>query len=182
MLSGHLQYARMTGRQVADAAAVRKVAGAIVLFSLGVFAVLQTSLPRAYTFTIGATLLAALGGIGWAAHLAQWMLGLPEGGEKAVEIGNAIREGADGFLSTQYAAIAKMAMGALLLIVALFMSRDPPSSMGMTRAGLAGATAISFCIGALLSGLAGYAGMWCSVRANGRVAAVSCLPGYVLRT
>jgi Na+/H+-translocating membrane pyrophosphatase len=163
--------ARLTGGQLADAAATQKAAIGIVVFVMAAFALLQTSLPAAYTFTIGATLLASLGGIGWAAHLAQWVLAMPEGGTKAVEIATAIREGADGFLSTQYVAIAKMAVGALLLIIALFLSRDPPSSMGIGRLGLAGATAISFCTGAFLSGVAGYAGMWCSVRANSRVAA-----------
>jgi K(+)-stimulated pyrophosphate-energized sodium pump len=74
---------------------------------------------------------------------------------------------------TQYTVIAKMAGVALVLIVSLYMSRDPPASMGMTAAQLANVTAVSFVTGAFLSALAGYAGMWCAVRANSRVGAAA---------
>ena len=74
---------------------------------------------------------------------------------------------------TQYTVIAKMAAVALVLIVSLYMSRDPPASMGMSAAQLANVTAVSFVTGAFLSALAGYAGMWCAVRANSRVGAAA---------
>ena len=74
---------------------------------------------------------------------------------------------------TQYTVIAKMAAVALVLILALYMSRDAPESMGMSSTQLTTATAVSFITGAFLSAVAGYAGMWCAVRANSRVGAAA---------
>lgn len=62
------------------------------------FVMLQGFLPATYANIIGVTLCVSLGGVAFAMWLIEWVLSLPEGSIKAIEIATAIREGADGFL------------------------------------------------------------------------------------
>lgn len=84
------------------------------------------------------------------------ILKLPAGNDKMKEIASAIQEGAKAFLNRQYRAIAVIA------VILFFMIGFIPT-LGWT-------TAIAFIIGALLSSLTGYIGMYVSVRANVRTA------------
>eukprot|EP01052_Picozoa_sp_SAG31_P004182 SAG31_NODE_171_length_21415_cov_7.512807_4_plen_125_part_00 len=70
----------------------------LIVGVLVTFILLSEFLSSAYRWTIGATLLAALGGIMFATYLADWMMSLPEGSPKMVEIATFIRQGADGAL------------------------------------------------------------------------------------
>lgn len=118
--------------------------------------------------------LVAVGGLAFASWLANWVLAKDEGDQKMQEISNAIREGAAGFLSTQYASIFQLAFLALVAIFAMYLMRTPPKSLAhVERASLATCVALSFATGAILSGLAGYIGMWVSVRSNIRVSSAA---------
>jgi K(+)-stimulated pyrophosphate-energized sodium pump len=81
-------------------------------------------------------------------------------------ISDAIREGAEAFLRRQYTTIGEIAVAlALVLFVGYHMSaRTSPYALK---------TVISFLVGAVCSGLAGFTGMYCSIRANIRTASAA---------
>jgi K(+)-stimulated pyrophosphate-energized sodium pump len=83
-----------------------------------------------------------------------WVLGKPAGSEKMQSIAAAIQEGAKAYMNRQYSTIA--VVGVVLFFV-----------VGLA---LDWATAIGFAIGAVFSGMAGYIGLFVSVRANVRTA------------
>jgi len=84
------------------------------------------------------------------------ILRLPDGNAKMKEIALAIQTGAKAFLNRQYRSVAVVAV--ILFLVIGFI---PP---------LGWLTALAFLVGAILSALAGYVGMFVSVRANVRTA------------
>ena len=100
--------------------------------------------------TLGSAILAVLYGI-WA---SRWILAQPAGNEKMQGIAAAVQEGAKAYMNRQYTTIGLV--GAVLFVV--------------VGAFLDWATAIGFAIGAVFSALAGYIGMFVSVRANVRTA------------
>ncbi len=90
---------------------------------------------------------------------------LPEGNEAMMKVANAIRAGAKAFLKRQYTTIALIAAGIALLIAAVYYFTG--------KHALALETSVAFLIGAIASGIAGYMGMYVSVRANSKVAAAA---------
>ena len=101
-----------------------------------------------------------------ALMLARAVIASDTGTAEMRAISDAIREGAEAFLRRQYMTIGAIA---LVLAVVLFVgySVSPRTSPYALR------TVISFLVGAVCSALAGYTGMYCSIRANIRTASAA---------
>jgi K(+)-stimulated pyrophosphate-energized sodium pump len=81
-------------------------------------------------------------------------------------ISNAIREGAEAFLKRQYQTIGAIAIVLAIVVYAGY-------SLSPRTHDYAAKTVISFLVGAVCSGLAGFTGMYCSIRANIRTASAA---------
>jgi K(+)-stimulated pyrophosphate-energized sodium pump len=99
---------------------------------------------------LGSALLAVIYGL----LTTTWVLGKPAGNETMQRIAAAVQEGAKAYMNRQYGTIALVGL-ALFVVVGLALDW---------------ATAAGFAIGAVFSALAGYIGMFVSVRANVRTA------------
>ena len=100
--------------------------------------------------SLGAAVLALVYGV----VSVNWILAQSSGSERMQSIAAAVQEGAKAYMNRQYATIG--IVGAVLFVV-LIVALD-------------WGTAVGFAIGAVFSALAGYIGMFVSVRANVRTA------------
>jgi K(+)-stimulated pyrophosphate-energized sodium pump len=108
----------------------------------------------------------------FALYLARYVLWHDMGTDKMQEISNAIKEGAEAFLSRQNRTIISLAavLAALIFVLYAFVRTASPADP-VAPLQMAFWTTLSFVLGALCSVIAGYVGMWVSIRANIRTAA-----------
>jgi K(+)-stimulated pyrophosphate-energized sodium pump len=112
-------------------------------------------------------MLISLGSLGMAALFTRQVLGADTGTKGMQEIAAAIKEGAEAFLRRQYRTIYLWALvvAVLLFVFYYLVHSDEPA--------LAWRTTLSFIVGAICSGIAGFSGMFVSIRANLRAAAAA---------
>jgi K(+)-stimulated pyrophosphate-energized sodium pump len=116
-------------------------------------------------FSNNAVLIAvicAIAAVVYGVLLIRWLLALPAGDEKMLEVSGAVQEGAKAYLGRQYRTI-----GMVGLVVFLIIGIALGAKQGW---GLGWETGLGFVIGATLSASAGYIGMMVSVRVNVRTA------------
>jgi K(+)-stimulated pyrophosphate-energized sodium pump len=107
----------------------------------------------------------SIAGLLVAYFLARSVIKLDTGNDKMREVAKAIQEGAEAFLKRQYKTITILSLIlAVLIFLVYFFSGNIE---------LGWKTSISFILGAAASGLAGFIGMYVSVRANIRTAAAA---------
>jgi K(+)-stimulated pyrophosphate-energized sodium pump len=111
----------------------------------------------------------------FALVLSRWVLAKDRGTAAMQRISDAIQEGAEAFLARQYKTITLLS---LVVAVMLYLGYgflrdshtgdpvDDPQVLAMFVTG-------SFLLGAICSGIAGYMGMWVSIRTNIRVASAA---------
>jgi K(+)-stimulated pyrophosphate-energized sodium pump len=124
---------------------------------------------------MGIVLVIAVLALLTAIWLASWVLKKDRGTEAMQAISNAIQEGAEAFLARQNRTIALLAVALAALIFVLYAfvrgahAQDPVKS----PAALAFWITLSFALGAACSMVAGYVGMWVSIRSNIRTASAA---------
>ena len=123
---------------------------------------------------LGLTLSCSVFALLFAVYLAKWVMKNDDGTPAMKEIASAIREGAEAFLSRQYKTIAALTIpvAAILYILYAFIrpgSEHDPVAPSLLATYVAG----SFILGAICSAIAGYIGMFVSIRANIRTASAS---------
>ena len=102
----------------------------------------------------------------FAAIMAYRVIGADRGNARMIEIGDAIRTGASAFLRREYIALLPLVIVVTIVLAALDYTLFD-HGLGVP------ATAISYVVGTICSGLAGFVGMNVAVRANIRTAAAA---------
>jgi K(+)-stimulated pyrophosphate-energized sodium pump len=101
---------------------------------------------------IGFALACGIIGVLYALYTAVWVNKQDAGSDRMKQISDAVKEGAYAFLTREYKTVAMVAV-VLVIVLAIFLGAW---------------TAIGFVIGTVGSALAGFVGMWVTVRANVR--------------
>ena len=107
------------------------------------------------------TLLVPLAGVlalGYAFMRSQWVNKQPVGTDRMAEIANDIQEGANAFLRREYRVLAIFVVVVAALLLFANLTREDSSPL----------IALSFVLGAICSGLAGFFGMRVATKANVR--------------
>src|SRR2546428_5121697 len=110
-------------------------------------------------------MLVSAGSLLMAVLFTRQVLGADTGTAAMQEIAAAIKEGAEAFLRRQYSTIYMLSLALAAVIFFFYLS-----SKGMT---LAWKTTVAFAVGAICSGIAGFSGMFVSIRASLRAASAA---------
>jgi H(+)-translocating pyrophosphatase len=122
---------------------------------------------------LGLILAIGVGGLFVAYLLARWVLAQDTGTSAMREISDAIKQGAEAFLKRQNTTIVYLAtaFAVVLFIGYAFVRGHESFDPVATAVAFAFWITLSFVLGAACSVIAGYIGMWVSIRANIRTAA-----------
>jgi K(+)-stimulated pyrophosphate-energized sodium pump len=125
------------------------------------------ALPLILVFSVGSLVVAGF--------LASWVLKRDTGTTAMQAISNAIKEGAEAFLRRQNRTIGMLAvlLAALIFVLYAFVRAHHDFDPVSTTMSLAFWTTLSFVLGAACSVIAGYIGMWVSIRTNIRTASAA---------
>jgi len=127
----------------------------------------ELALPLILVFSIGSLFVAG--------YLMSWVLKRDTGTPAMQAISNAIKEGAEAFLRRQNTTITLLALvlAAVMFVLYAFVRDHHDFDPVPTALGLAFWTTLSFVLGAACSVVAGYVGMWISIRTNIRTASAA---------
>ena len=127
----------------------------------------EIALPLILVFSVGSLFVAG--------YLMSWVLKRDTGTSAMQEISNAIKEGAEAFLRRQNRTIVLLALllAAVIFFLYGFVRGHHDFDPVPTALRLAFWTTLSFVLGAACSVIAGYIGMWISIRANIRTASAA---------
>ena len=109
-------------------------------------------------------------------YLARDVLRRDTGTPKMKEVGDMIFEGAWAFLKRQYRTIGILALVVAVAIGIVVGSLSDPQqldSLQVTKIGIMWHTGLAFLVGAICSGISGFAGMYIAVKSNVRCAAAA---------
>jgi K(+)-stimulated pyrophosphate-energized sodium pump len=127
----------------------------------------ELALPLILAFSVGSLFVAGF--------LASWVLKKDIGTPAMQAISNAIKEGAEAFLRRQNRTIGLLAsiLAVVMFLLYGFVRNHHDFDPVPTAMLLAFWTTLSFVLGALCSVIAGYVGMWVSIRTNIRTASAA---------
>ena len=127
----------------------------------------ELALPLVLLFSVGSLFVAG--------YLISWVLRRDTGTAAMQAISNAIKEGAEAFLRRQNRTIGLLAvlLAAVIFVLYGYVRSHHEFDPVPTALGLAFWTTLSFLLGAACSVIAGYVGMWISIRANIRTASAA---------
>mmetsp|Transcript_13715 Transcript_13715/g.27387 ORF Transcript_13715/g.27387 Transcript_13715/m.27387 type:complete len:865 (+) Transcript_13715:96-2690(+) len=147
------------------------------LFLAGVASSFVFSADKLIVILVG---LSCTFGYLYSMHLCKSILRCDDGTPEMRAVSDPIREGAEGFLSVQYAAIARIAVPLTGLIWFSYLFRPDHSlddgARGIATLGNAKLGVISglgFVFGAVCSAVSGYVSMWVASKSNIRVASAA---------
>ncbi len=125
------------------------------------------ALPLVLIFSVGSLFVAG--------YLASWVLKKDTGTSAMQAISNAIKEGAEAFLRRQNRTIGMLAvlLAGIIFVLYAFVRAHHDFDPVPTALRLAFWTTFSFALGAACSVIAGYIGMWVSIRTNIRTASAA---------
>jgi K(+)-stimulated pyrophosphate-energized sodium pump len=127
----------------------------------------ELALPLVLVFSVGSLFVAG--------YLIRWVLRRDTGTAPMQAISNAIKEGAEAFLRRQNRTIGLLAvlLAAVIFVLYAYVRSHHEFDPVPTAFLLAFWTTLSFVLGAACSVIAGYVGMWVSIRANIRTASAA---------
>ena len=124
------------------------------------------------------TLAVVAGSLVYVLDVFRWAMAFESYHPAMRTVAEAIKEGSEGYLTTQYTAIGRVAVAVASGLALLYLFRTNPFEGEVPATLLALCIGVSFLLGAACSAAAGYIGVWISVRVNVRVAVAASRYSY----